>query len=57
VGLAPTTSMVVELDIVVEMGVGEGEFFETLGDPLGFVSGLIVSQSVIVFAPWPDMIR
>jgi len=49
--------MVVELDIVVEMGVGEGEFFETLGDPLGFVSGLIVSQSVIVFAPWPDMIR
>jgi hypothetical protein len=48
VGRASTTSRVVELDIVVEVGEGEGELGDIHENPLGFVLCVIVWQSYCV---------
>ena len=59
-GRASTTSMVVELDIVVVVVEwGESELSETWHDPSSFVSCLIVWQSycVLHLGAWFDLNR
>ena len=47
VGIASTTSRVVELDMAVEEKVGEGGMGEAHSDPLGFVSALSLQRNCL----------